>query len=176
MLRVIRAFLPQLRSQKSGLIMNLSSIGGIHGYASNGIYCATKFAVEGLTGALAAETEPFGIKCVIVEPGYFRTAFLSNPASGANVAPAMAAYEDTPAHEARKAIALYNGRQPGNPKEGAARMWEYGAGEGLFKGKNQLLRLPLGSDTGAMMKQYSVELSETVTYYEDVWKSTDFKD
>ncbi|KAH8896400.1 NAD(P)-binding protein, partial [Thozetella sp. PMI_491] len=89
LLRITRAVLPSLRSQGSGLIMNLSSIGGLHGYPSNGIYCATKFAVEGITESLAAEIEPFGLKATIVEPGYFRTAFLANPASGANVAPSL---------------------------------------------------------------------------------------
>ncbi|KAH8896233.1 NAD(P)-binding protein [Thozetella sp. PMI_491] len=176
LLRITRAVLPSLRSQGSGLIMNLSSIGGLHGYPSNGIYCATKFAVEGITESLAAEIEPFGLKATIVEPGYFRTAFLANPASGANVAPSLVAYKGTVAHEARKAFELYNGKQPGNPKEGAARIWEYAAGEGLFKGKKQLLRLPLGSDTGALMKQFSADLAETATYYEDIWNSTDFRD
>jgi NAD(P)-dependent dehydrogenase (short-subunit alcohol dehydrogenase family) len=177
MLRIIRAALPHLREQGSGTIMNLSSIGGFHGYAGNGIYCSTKFAVEGLTEALAIEIAPFGLSAVIVEPGYFRTAFLSNPASGANLAPAMPVYEGTPAGEARKAFELYNGRQPGNPVLGAARMWEYVAGKGLFEGKEKkLLRLPLGSDTGRMMGQYSAELADTVAYYEGVWSSTDFKD
>lgn len=156
--------------------MNLSSIGGIHGYPSNGIYCATKFAIEGITEALAAEVKPFGISYVIVEPGYFQSAFLKNPAAGGSIAPAMAAYAGTPAHDARKAIELYNGKQPGNPKEGAARMWEYAAEEGLFKEKKLLLRLPLGRDMGTAMKQFAVELNETAEHYKYVWKSTDFTD
>ncbi|SPN99283.1 related to short chain oxidoreductase/dehydrogenase [Cephalotrichum gorgonifer] len=134
MLRIIRATLPHFRSRKSGIIMNLSSVGGFLGFPSNGIYCATKFAIEGITESLAAEVAPFGIHCVIVEPGYFRTAFLANPASGGNVAPALAAYEGTPAHEARKAFETINGKQPGDPVAGAARMWEYVAGEGLLSG------------------------------------------
>ncbi|KAI5461897.1 hypothetical protein BGZ63DRAFT_356651 [Mariannaea sp. PMI_226] len=174
MLRIIRASLPYLREQASGLIMNLSSVGGMRGYPSNGIYCGTKFAVEGITESLATEIAPFGIHCVIVQPGYFRTAFLANPASGANIAPTLAVYENTPAHEARQAFEKYNGRQPGNPKEGASRMWEYGAGAGMFAGKEKLLRLPLGSDSGTVMKQLSGTLAETAGYYENIWKSTDF--
>ncbi|KAM6512146.1 hypothetical protein FSOLCH5_009865 [Fusarium solani] len=174
MLRIIRASLPHFRKQRSGLIMNLSSVGGMRGYASNGIYCATKFAVEGLTEALAMELAPFGIDCVIVQPGYFRTAFLPNPSSGANLAPALEAYKGTPADEARQAFEKYNGRQPGDPKKGAARMWEYGAGAGMFANKKKLLRLPLGSDSGAIMKELSGILAETASTYEDVWKSTDF--
>lgn len=175
-LRAIRSFLPYFRSQRSGTIMNISSIGGFHGFVSNGIYCAIKFALEGITDALAAEIEPFGLKAVIVQPGYFRTEFLKSPASGSNLAPAMSVYEGTPAKKARDAIILYNGHQPGNPKEGAARMWGYVAGEGLFQGKERLLRLPLGSDTGGMMRTVSTELAKTADYYEDIWKSTDFND
>jgi NAD(P)-dependent dehydrogenase (short-subunit alcohol dehydrogenase family) len=93
--------LPYFRAQRSGTIMNLSSIGGIRGYASNGIYCATKFAIEGLTQSLAIEVAPFGISAVIVEPGYFRTSFLSGPAAGGNVAPPLKVYDGTVAHEAR---------------------------------------------------------------------------
>jgi NAD(P)-dependent dehydrogenase (short-subunit alcohol dehydrogenase family) len=174
MLRIIRASLPYFRKQRSGLIMNLSSVGGMRGYASNGIYCATKFAVEGLTESLATEVAPFGLDCVIVQPGYFRTAFLSNPSSGANLAPALEAYKDTPADEARQAFEKYNGRQPGDPKKGAARMWEYGAGAGMFANQKKLLRLPLGSDSGVVMKELSGTLAETASTYEDVWKSTDF--
>ncbi|KAK3387994.1 hypothetical protein B0H63DRAFT_413309 [Podospora didyma] len=179
-LRTIRAFLPTLRTQGSGLIMNLSSIGGLHGYPSNGVYCATKFALEGITEALAAEVTPFGVSAVIVEPGYFRTSFLSSVAAtgggGDNLAPENPAYEGTVAHEARAAFTAFNGKQRGNPVEGAARMWEYATGEGLFKGKEKLLRLPLGSDTGAQMRALSEDLAKTADYYEDVWASTDFSE
>lgn len=173
MLRIIRATLPHFRAQGSGLILNLSSIGGYRGFASNGIYCATKFAVEGFTHSLAIEVAPFGIEAAVVEPGYFRTAFLSNPASGANLAKPIAAYEGTPAHEARKAFELYNGRQPGDPKEGAARMWEFGAGKGMFEGRKRLRRLPLGTDAGTAMKEEGEALLETANYYENAWRSTD---
>ncbi|KAK0616471.1 hypothetical protein B0T14DRAFT_497707 [Immersiella caudata] len=180
-LRTIRAFLPGLRKQGSGTIMNVSSIGGIHSYPSNGAYCATKFALEGISEALAAEVEPFGIKVTIVEPGYFRTAFLASVAGSAGpgadfLAEENPAYAGTVAHEARKAFWAYNGKQPGNPVEGAARMWEYVAGEGLFKGKERLLRLPLGTDTGTQMRKTAEEYLKTADYYEEVWKSTDFKE
>ncbi|CAI4214380.1 unnamed protein product [Parascedosporium putredinis] len=136
MLRVIRAFLPALRKQGSGTIMNLSSIGGVSSFPTNGIYCASKFAVEAITQALAGEVEPFGLQCVAVEPGYFRTEFLANAntSQSANLAPAIDAYDGTPAHDARKALDDYNGKQPGNPEKGVARMWEYVAGEGMFAG------------------------------------------
>jgi NAD(P)-dependent dehydrogenase (short-subunit alcohol dehydrogenase family) len=77
-LNVIRKVLPYLREQKSGHILNVSSIGGFTGaFAGGGIYCATKFAVNGFSETLSAEVAPFGIKVTIVQPGYFRTNFLS---------------------------------------------------------------------------------------------------
>lgn len=77
-LNVLRKALPYLRAQKSGHILNVSSIGGFTGaFAGGGIYCATKFAVNGFSETLSAEVAPFGIKVTIVQPGYFRTNFLS---------------------------------------------------------------------------------------------------
>ena len=68
-----RAVLPLMRAQKSGAIVNISSIGGFIGFPGSGYYAATKFAVEGLSEALSKEVAPFGIKVIIVEPGPFRT-------------------------------------------------------------------------------------------------------
>ncbi len=78
-LNVIRHAMPQLRRQGSGHIFNFSSIAGIlGGFPGWGVYCATKFAVEGLSEALAAEVAPLGIQVTVVAPGYFRTSFLKS--------------------------------------------------------------------------------------------------
>lgn len=78
-LNVIRKALPHLRKQQSGHIFNVSSIGGFTGaFPGFGIYCATKFAVQGFTESLAAEVKAFGINATIVSPGYFRTNFLED--------------------------------------------------------------------------------------------------
>src|SRR6516164_2447356 len=76
LLAVTRAVLPQMRAQKSGRILNISSIGGYRGAAGFGVYCSTKFAVEGLSEALHTELAPLGVHVTVVEPGYFRTDFL----------------------------------------------------------------------------------------------------
>src|SRR5437588_2106041 len=76
LLRVTRAILPHMRKQRTGHIVNLSSIGGLTGLPGWGIYNSTKFAVEGLSEALAAELAPLGIGVTLVEPGPFRTDFL----------------------------------------------------------------------------------------------------
>ena len=72
---VTKAVLPGMRARRSGHIINLSSIGGLVSFAASGYYHATKFAVEGLSGSLAIEVEPLGIKVTAVEPGPFRTDF-----------------------------------------------------------------------------------------------------
>jgi short-subunit dehydrogenase len=76
LLAVTRAVLPVMRTQKSGRILNVSSVGGFSQVPGWGIYGATKFAVEGLSEALRGEVAPLGIQVIIIEPGSFRTDFL----------------------------------------------------------------------------------------------------
>jgi NAD(P)-dependent dehydrogenase (short-subunit alcohol dehydrogenase family) len=77
-LRVCRAALPILRRQRSGLILNISSIGGVIGLPFEGLYSASKFALEGLSEALRLEVRQFGIRVVLVEPGDIKTRFGAN--------------------------------------------------------------------------------------------------
>ena len=84
LLGVTRAVLPHMRRQRSGHIINISSVGGYAGYPGWGVYGATKFAVEGISEALAGEVAPLGIKVTVVEPGFFRTDFLDEILAGAH--------------------------------------------------------------------------------------------
>ncbi len=131
-----RAVLPLMRAQKSGAIVNISSQGGFIGFAGVGYYNATKFAVEGLSEALAKEVAPFGIKVLIVEPGPFRTDWggrsLKTPKTP------IEAYTDT-AVARRKAIHDYSGSQPGDPARAAEAI------VATVESPNPPLRLPLGS-------------------------------
>jgi NAD(P)-dependent dehydrogenase (short-subunit alcohol dehydrogenase family) len=77
LLHVTRAVLPVMRAQRAGRVLNMSSIGGYASSTGWGIYCATKFAVEALSESMSLELEPLGIHTTVVEPGYFRTEFLS---------------------------------------------------------------------------------------------------
>ncbi|MES2268602.1 MAG: SDR family NAD(P)-dependent oxidoreductase [Bacteroidota bacterium] len=118
-LNVIRAVMPHLRGQQSGHIFNISSIGGFTGsYPGFGIYCATKFAVQGFTESLAAEAKSLGIKATIVSPGYFRTNFLA-PDALSTPKNEIAAYktvrEVQDAHQNQ-----IGGNQPGDPEKGVA--------------------------------------------------------
>jgi len=76
--RVCRAVLPRMRAQGAGRIINISSIAGRIALPFQGMYCASKFAVEGMTEALRMEVKPFGIQVSLVEPGDFHTAFTQN--------------------------------------------------------------------------------------------------
>jgi NAD(P)-dependent dehydrogenase (short-subunit alcohol dehydrogenase family) len=76
--RVCQAALPQMRNQKSGCIINISSIGGVMGLPFQGAYSASKFALEGMTEALRIEVKPFGIRVILIEPGDFKTDFTKN--------------------------------------------------------------------------------------------------
>jgi NAD(P)-dependent dehydrogenase (short-subunit alcohol dehydrogenase family) len=75
LMRMTQAVLPAMRKQKSGTIINISSAAGRIGYPGASIYISTKFAIEGMSEALAYEVDPFGIKVVLVEPGVIRTNF-----------------------------------------------------------------------------------------------------
>lgn len=109
---VMRAALPILRKQRAGHIINVSSVAGGTGLPHCSAYSASKFAVEGLTQAVAAEVEPFGIKVTIVEPGFFRTKLLDK-----NNAEVVDSKIDDYAKlgSTKETWAGYDGTQQGNP-------------------------------------------------------------
>lgn len=76
--RMMRAVAPMMRKQKSGKIINLSSIAGLIAFPTHGVYSASKFALEALTEAFRFEVKPFGIQTVLIEPGAFNTGFQKN--------------------------------------------------------------------------------------------------
>ena len=110
---VTRAVLPVMRAARAGRIFNVSSLAGMRGTAFGSLYCASKFALEGFSESLAQEVAPFGILVMIVEPGPFRTDFLSAESIrfGAH---ALADYDERrPA--LRASFEQRDGRQPGDP-------------------------------------------------------------
>ena len=78
LVRVIQAVLPTMRKQRSGRILNLSSGAGLFGYPGGSAYVSTKFAVEGLSESIGYELEPFGIKVILIEPGFVKTNFANS--------------------------------------------------------------------------------------------------
>ncbi len=111
-----KAVLPGMRARKTGHIVNLSSIGGLISFAATGYYHATKFAVEGLSGSLALELAPLGIKVTVVEPGPFRTDFAGRSIGQSKTE--IADYAET-AGLRRKQTAARSGNQQGDPVRAA---------------------------------------------------------
>ena len=111
-----KAVLPIMRAQRSGLIVNVSSIGGLTSFAATGYYHGTKYAVEGISESLAVEVKPLGIDVLIVEPGPFRTHWAG--ASIKQSATRIDAYAAT-AGERRKQTEARSGRQAGDPVRAA---------------------------------------------------------
>ena len=111
-----KAVLPSMRSQRSGLIVNVSSIGGLTSFAATGYYHGSKYAVEGISESLAIEVKPLGIYVLIVEPGPFRTNW-AGP-SIKQSATCIDAYAAT-AGERRKQTESRSGKQAGDPVRAA---------------------------------------------------------
>jgi NAD(P)-dependent dehydrogenase (short-subunit alcohol dehydrogenase family) len=138
-----RRVLPGMRARRGGHVINITSIGGLIGSAASGYYCATKFAVEGLTEALAVEAAPHGIKVTAVEPGPFRTDWAGRSLRVVRQAP-FDAYADT--FGARLAqIRDNSGRQAGDPERAADAILKLAASPNppphLLLGRNGLDRV-----------------------------------
>ena len=114
--RMTQAVLPDMRKRRSGCIVNVSSLAGIRGMPALGQYCATKFAVEGLSEALRQEVEPLGVHVMVVEPSGFRTDWAGRSADES--AHQIDDYMAT-AGTVRSAIRTSSGQQPGDPVRAA---------------------------------------------------------
>jgi len=166
LLAVTRAVLPHMRAARSGRVLNVSSIGGYAGAAGFGVYCSTKFAVEGLTEALDAELSPLGIRATAIEPGYFRTDFLD--AVSLAVSPeAIADYADT-AGRVREAARGLSRNQPGDPRRLAEVLVDFA------DAPEPPVRLPLGSDTVAAIERRLAGDAAILAEWHAVSASTDF--
>jgi len=137
-LRTCQAVLPQMRKQRSGHIINISSIGGSVGTAGRSAYSASKFALNGLSECLVKEVSPFGIKITILEPGQFRTDFF-------NKGKTQIKESDKPDYkqlvdDLNQQFTAVNGNQKGSPKLAANAIIE------LSRSSAPPLRVPLGAD------------------------------
>lgn len=168
LLNVIRAVMPALRAQRSGHILNISSIAGYSGgFAGWGIYCATKFEVAGLTESLAAEAAAFGVRATIVYPGYFRTEFLSKDSLNVPSQP-IADYED-----ARRSQAMHqnevDGNQAGDPERAAAVLIEAAQSE------HPPLHLFLGQDAYGLAHDKIEQVRGDMDKWQAQATATDFE-
>jgi NAD(P)-dependent dehydrogenase (short-subunit alcohol dehydrogenase family) len=162
---VLRAALPILRRQKSGHVVNISSILGLTAPSGWGLYCAGKFALEGLSEALAAEVDGFEVKVTIVEPGYFRTDFLTRE----SLALPAATIDGYPAiREMTRDHLKLQGGQPGDPVRGATAIIER-----VVSGEGPLRQL-LGSDAHSFASAKVDALRANVETAAQTAPATDF--
>jgi NAD(P)-dependent dehydrogenase (short-subunit alcohol dehydrogenase family) len=163
--RLIRALLPHMRGRGSGHILNVSSMMGVVGAPGLTFYSATKFAVEGMTEALAQEVAPFGIKVTLIEPGPFRTDFRSRSMVAA---PPMEVYAAT-IGRFRRTFAETDGQQPGDPMRGADAIIA------VVDTENPPLRLPLGELCVQKIRQRMKQVSEELERWEKVSLATSYE-
>ncbi|MNJ47564.1 3-oxoacyl-[acyl-carrier-protein] reductase FabG [compost metagenome] len=168
LLNVTRAVLPYMRGQRSGHIINISSIGGLTGYTGFGIYCATKFAVEGITESLAQEVAPLGINVTAVAPGFFRTNFLD--ASSLFRADRVISDYVSTSGEMESFAAHYNNNQPGDPVKLASAIVK------LANAEQPPVHLLLGNDALETYREKINRLEQDIKAWHDVTTSTDHDD
>ncbi|RZK40927.1 MAG: SDR family oxidoreductase [Pedobacter sp.] len=167
-LNILRNVLPHMRENKNGHIFNISSIGGYHGgFPAFGIYCATKFAVSGLTESLSHEMKPFGVNVTLVLPGYFRTNFLSE---GSIVKPKteIAAYQNVREVQ-QNHLEQINANQPGDPEKAASVLIAVATKE------NPNLHLFLGADAYELAKEKIALVTDDLSAFESLATQTSFE-
>jgi NAD(P)-dependent dehydrogenase (short-subunit alcohol dehydrogenase family) len=163
---VTRAALPVLRKQGHGHIIQITSIGGRIGVPGMSGYHAAKFAVEGLSEALAQEIKPLGLKLTIVEPGGFRTDWAG---SSMAYAKPIEAYAPT-VGVIRGYMEAHSGEQPGDPRKGAAAILQ------IADHATPPLRLPLGNDAMVYLRRGYQQSLEDLDRWASITQSTDFDD
>ncbi|MEL4105477.1 oxidoreductase [Oscillospiraceae bacterium WX1] len=168
LLNVTREVLPFMRKQRSGHVINLSSVGGLTGVTGWGLYCSTKFAVEGITEALAIELAPFGIHATAVEPGFFRTEFLDE-SSLIRTGHVIEDYKDT-VGAMRDYATQVNKKQPGDARKLAQAFVR------IVNSENPPVHLPLGKDTLQYYREKTANFEKDIEQWYDVITGTDHDD
>lgn len=165
--RIIRTALPYLRAQRRGHIINITSIAGRAPTTGSAVYAAAKYALEGLSSALALEIAPLGIKVTAIAPGAFRTDFLSSHSIRKSDAE-DAAYAETIGRSSA-AFDSVAGRQLGNPDLAAQVIIS------LVRADNPPLHLLLGSDALRRARSKLDQIVDEIDAWERITRSTDFE-
>ncbi|HEY0495959.1 MAG TPA: oxidoreductase [Kutzneria sp.] len=166
LLAVTRAVLPVLRRQRSGRVINISSVGGFTGGPGWGLYHSTKFAVEGLSEAMRAELAPLGIDVIIMEPGVFRTDFLDD-SSLHSTAATIGDYGGTVGNT-RGWAADNDHSQLGDPVKGVAAIITVATTE------KPPLRVQLGPDCVARVEAKLAFVADELAQWRDLALSTSY--
>ena len=166
-LNVLRATLPFLRKQRSGHIINVSSLFAFDPLIGWSLYASTKNAVEGISQGLVKELQPFGIGVTVIEPGLFRTGF-TGKGSFAIAQNAISDYENTRVGQMRKRTNTFHGTQPGDPSKLATVVVKLGHTE------NPPLNLPIGTDSIINYNIFRDRLANDVNAWMKDSLSTDY--
>jgi NAD(P)-dependent dehydrogenase (short-subunit alcohol dehydrogenase family) len=163
-MRMIQAALPALRRQRSGAIVNMSSLGGQLSFSGFSAYSASKFALEGASEALAQEVAPFGVKVLIVEPGQFRTNL-----AGASMRhmPIIEAYRDA-VGGTREFARQMHGTQQGDPRKAAQAI------DSALAAATTPLRLQLGADAIDAVRAHAQTILADMHAWESISRGTAF--
>jgi NAD(P)-dependent dehydrogenase (short-subunit alcohol dehydrogenase family) len=167
-LNVTRAVLPVMRAQRSGLVVQISSTAGIRGGEFTSAYAASKFALEGWIESLAPEVAPFGIRTMLVNPGFFRTDLLT-PESTSYARPSIDDY----AEKTRQTITAWNainGRQGGDPAKLAQALIQVASQD------DPPLRWAAGADAVEALEQKAQQLLAQADAYRELSASLDHQD
>ncbi len=166
-IEMTRTILPAMRRQRSGHIVNITSVGGVASMGGFALYCATKFAVEGFSEGLLDEVAPLGIHVTLVEPGAFRTQF----AGDANMRPAATIRDYQAVIEpVRQYLYGSSGKQPGDPYKAAQAILH------IADLPNPPLRLMLGKDAYAFWEKKSESMASELSKWHELGENTAFDD
>jgi NAD(P)-dependent dehydrogenase (short-subunit alcohol dehydrogenase family) len=164
---ITKAVLPGMRARRTGHIVNITSVGGLVGNPSAGYYAATKFAVEGLSEALAKEVEPLGIRVTAIEPGPFRTDWAGRSLKLAREP--ISDYEET-AGARKRQISERSGKQPGDPVRAAEAIIA------IVDAEKPPRNLLLGKIAVDMTKEKLAGFTQAMEQWEALSLGTDFPD
>ncbi len=166
-IRLIRAVLPHMRKQRSGSILNITSIAGLNGFPGVGVYNGSKFALEGIGEALHYELKNLGIKVTNIEPGPFRTDWAGRSASyyGHDIED----YKDS-AVKNIDAISGISGNQPGDPRKAAEAIYA------VAQMDNPPIHLPLGASAYHRARIKFTKIMEEFDEFEHIGLPTDFEE
>jgi NAD(P)-dependent dehydrogenase (short-subunit alcohol dehydrogenase family) len=162
---MIKAVLPSMRARRSGYIVNLSSMAGYAPLAGIAYYAGSKFAIEGITGVLAKEVEPFGINVTAIAPGSFRTDWAGR--SMIRSERSIADY-DVLFDPVRKARQDKSGKQSGDPALAAQVLLA------LIDTKRPPVHLLLGEDALSLVRKHLAALNDDIDTWEVLSRSTEF--
>lgn len=166
-IEMTRAVLPLMRKQRSGHILNMSSIGGRVNIGGFSLYGAAKFALEGFSEALRDEVAPLGIRVTLVEPGAFRTEF----AGDSNMRPERVIEDYRPVIDPiREYLYGNSGKQPGDPRKAALAMIH------AVEAAQPPLRLLLGVDAHKLLEAKSRQMADELAAWRGVGEATAFDD